>query len=921
MSDHLEFSQVARLPHPGDNVAITTQRLAAGTVLRSDDRHYTLSHTLLEGHRFATTALNPGDALLSWSLPFGFATRAILPGDYICNDTMLEALAGRGLDFALPTTPNFADHIEPFAFDAAHWQPVDQVNRYPTDRTFMGYRRGPGRGVGTRNTIVLLGTTSRTGSYVKQLEERVKAFVADYPNVDAIVAVAHTEGGSEHPNNLELLLRTLAGFMVNPNVGAVLAVDFGVEPVTNQMLSAWLKAHDYPIDDLPHRFMSLTGPFQSNLEVGEAQVREWLPLVNQTKRTPESMAHLKLALQCGGSDAFSGISANPLLGWVTREVIRYGGAGNLAETDELIGAESYVLQRVRDVATAEKFLGMVAAFKERVAWHGHSAEGNPSGGNKFRGLYNIVLKSIGAANKKDPAVRLDHVIAYGELMQEPGFYFMDSPGNDLESVAGQIAAGCNMIFFTTGNGSITNFPFVPTIKMVTTTRRYRLLSREMDVNAGAYLDGVSMDDLGAQTLDLTIDVASGQRCAGEKAGHAQVQIWRDWRQTDAGQLAELLNQPLPDGASLPVLPPDQANPQVALPTFTANGTQTLDRVALVLPTSLCAGQVARLAAHRLNQQAIGRDQGISRFVTLVHTEGCGVSGGTSEDLYIRTMLGYITHPQVVRCLLLEHGCEKTHNDYMRSQLRAVGYDLDRLGFASVQLDGGIENVLGKISMWFDDTLAHEPKPTYRRSRAGRAARRLGEFRSDFGRSRRSLFRANAPSRSRRRRSRRAAECGHPLLARLSDRNTGQSARTAHVGLWCAHADPGLACDGDAHGPLGGNPHRPRCNRRRCDHRLCGRAPAPDPPHDPPAASHRPQRCRRSLRPRPRPDPGRCAAGLARPNLCAHRRCRGQALRAAPLSVGQHRLPGDTRVVGRIHVVCPRGPRILKMQKGRFVAAP
>src|SRR5690606_32755014 len=191
----------------------------------------------------------------------------------------------------------------------------------------------------------------------------------------------------------------------------------------------------------PHRFLSLTGPFQTALETGEAQVRAWLPEVNRTARTPESVAHLKIALQCGGSDAFSGISGNPLAGWVAQEVIRYGGAANLAETDELIGAESYVLQRVRDPATAQKFLATVERFKERVAWHGHSAEGNPSGGNKYRGLYNIVLKSIGAAMKKHPDTRLDAVIDYAEPMTEGGYYFMDSPGNDLESIAGQIASG------------------------------------------------------------------------------------------------------------------------------------------------------------------------------------------------------------------------------------------------------------------------------------------------------------------------------------------------------------------------------------------------------------------------------------------------------------------------------------------------
>ncbi len=394
------------------------------------------------------------------------------------------------------------------------------------------------------------------------------------------------------------------------------------------------------------------------------------------------------------------------MGWVANEVIRYGGAANLAETDELIGAEPYVLQKTRDVATAHKFLATIERFKERVAWHGHSAEGNPSGGNKYRGLYNIVLKSIGAANKRNPATRLDYVIDYGEPMREPGYYFMDSPGNDLESIAGQIASGCNMIYFTTGNGSVTNFPFVPTIKMVTTTRRFNLLSRDMDVNAGAYLDGTPMDELGQATLDLTVAIASGQRSAGEKAGHAQVQIWRDWRQTDGGHLAELLNRPIPDGASLRIRRPTTPTPAVTLAAYQNHGQPALDQIGLVLPTSLCAAQVAQLAANRLNRKALGQDQGVSRFVALVHTEGCGNSAGTSEELYIRTMLGYLSHPMVAHCLLLEHGCEKTHNDYMRAQMQQHGIDPATLGWASVQLDGGIDAALAKIDAWFTDAIAH-----------------------------------------------------------------------------------------------------------------------------------------------------------------------------------------------------------------------
>jgi altronate dehydratase len=231
-----------------------------------------------------------------------------------------------------------------------------------------------------------------------------------------------------------------------------------------------------------------------------------------------------------------------------------------------------------------------------------------------------------------------------------------------------------------------------------------------------------MDELGAQMLELTVAVASGARTVGEKAGHAQVQIWRDWRQTDTSHLAELQAMPLPNGASLAVAPPVHS-PQIEFRTVRANGGQALDRVALILPTSLCAGQVARLAALRLNRKALGRDQGVSRFVTLVHTEGCGNSAGSSEELYIRTMLGYLRHPMVARCLLLEHGCEKTHNDYMRGQLQEQGIDADRLGWASVQLDGGIENVMGKIETWFSHAFAEDAPPVP--ACAGLEALRLG----------------------------------------------------------------------------------------------------------------------------------------------------------------------------------------------------
>jgi altronate dehydratase len=700
-----QFDEVARLPLPGDNVAVAIRQLDAGTIINYQGQALTLDYTVMEGHRFAVKAIASGEALLSWELPFGVALQAIQPGNYVINKGVLDALSVRSLQFALPATPNFADHAQPYVLDEAKFQPAQALPAYPETHTFMGYRRSQARGVGTRNTIVLMGTTSLTGSYVKQLAARLQGELKHYPHIDGIVPVAHTEGGVEQPNNLALLLRTLAGFVVNPNVGAVLIVDYGNETVTNQMVEAYLREHNYPIDDVLHQFLSIKGGFQDNLTAGEAIVRDWLPTVGDMERTPESISHLKIALQCGGSDAFSGISANPLLGWISQELVRYGGAANLAETDELIGAEPYVLQKVRDVETARKFLTLVEQFKERAAWHGASAEGNPSGGNKYRGLYNIYLKSIGAARKKDPATRLDYAIDYAQLMKESGYYFMDSPGNDLEGIAGQVASGCNLIFFTTGNGSVTNFPFVPTLKVVTTSRRFQLLANDMDINAGQYQEGMSMDELGKQAFELMVQTASGQLSAGERAGHSQVQIWRNWRQTDASQLDTLLNAPLPTGEPIAILTDEAAsNNQIRF-------NRANDGIGLILPTSLCSGQVANLIAQKLNKQGLGQAKHLSHFVALAHTEGCGNNAGQPEQMYARTMIGYVTHPLVKHCLLLEHGCEKTHNDYMRHQMKEMGVDRSRLGFASIQLDGGINNVTQKVEAWFADQLSAEGPTT------------------------------------------------------------------------------------------------------------------------------------------------------------------------------------------------------------------
>ncbi|WP_203590587.1 UxaA family hydrolase [Streptomyces sp. SID13031] len=716
----LRFDEIGVLPEPGDNVAISSRRLEAGTVIDVAGTPVTLPHTVLEGHRFVARPVATGEPLLSWHTPFARALRDLEVGDYVCTPTSLAAVAARGVD-GLPREPSARNEtLDPYQLDETALNLGRQVTSVEQPGTFLGYPREQGP-AGTRNHVVLLATSSRSSGFVTELAQRI--------DEEFVVPVAHTEGGEDGtPNNLRLLLATLAGFALNPNVGAVLIVDTDGELVSGQAIKNFMAEQGYPPIRVPHAYFTRKAGFEADLAAAGQLVAPWLPVVAAQARQEVPLADLWIGLQCGGSDAFSGVSANPLSGAVAREVIRHGGIAVLAETDELIGAEGYVLKNVRDLPTARKFLRTVQSFKERVGWHGHTAEGNPSGGNVYRGLYNIVLKSVGAARKLDRDVRLDHVIDYAAPMPGHGFVFMDSPGNDLESVAGQVASGCNLIFFTTGNGSITNFPFVPTIKFVTTTTRYDLLHAEMDVDAGRYLTGTPMDDLTTETFDLTVRVASGEPSAGERAGHSQVSIWRNWRQngpregisitTDGRTTRNLLDLPAEDrDAPLPGAPLDLAGyaasgaaASAAAPAAPAAASAVLqllrvdgrvvpEAVGLILPTSLCSGQIALRLATQGELERWASDA-VTRMVALPHTEGCGSSGGASEETFARTMLGYLLHPNTRLALLLEHGCEKTHNDYFRSRLVEAGADPSRFGWASIQADGGLDAVTGRVRDWF-----------------------------------------------------------------------------------------------------------------------------------------------------------------------------------------------------------------------------
>jgi altronate dehydratase len=711
------LEKTARLPESNDNCAIATRSLEPGTMIGFRGTSFAIDYEVLEGHRFAVSSIVRNQALLSWGLPFGFALRDIAPGSYVCNQETLNELKKRNLEFDSPFRPNFRDQFQPHLLDETGFRPGRQVSRLPNEQGFLGYPRASSRGVGTRNYIIILGTTSTASGFVRALAADFAETAESLSNVDGIAAVTHTEGGeSFRPNNLEYFLRAIAGFIVHPNIAAVLVVDQGDEWVNKEKVLNFLSEKGYSLQDVPHQFLTLSGNFHRDLRRGRQIMEPWLGITGQAERSRQPLSALKLALQCGGSDAFSGISANPLVALVARKIIRFGGSANLAETSELVGAESYVLGNVRDFDTARQFLKKVEQYKEMMSWHGDTPEGNLSGGNRFRGLYNISLKSIGAATKRHPEVRLDDVIDYAEPMKLPGFYFMNSPGNDLESVAGQVASGANLIIFTTGSGSITNFPFVPTIKVMSTTQRYRLMADDMDVNAGAYLDGTSLEELAEGAFQQAVRIASSERTKGERAGHSQVSIWRNWQQTSTENLEQQKTLAAPDGFPL-LIKGEPLTSGITFEGIRTNSTYAIDQVGLVFPNSLCSGQVGRLIANRLNQ-SLKASSPVSRFVSLVHTEGCAATSGGSDDLFLRMLTGYLTHPLTRYGMLLEHGCEKVHNEYLAKELQRTGIDPGRFGWASIQMDGGIGRVAKKVEDWFARVSAGASEPIVEKAHFG-----------------------------------------------------------------------------------------------------------------------------------------------------------------------------------------------------------
>jgi altronate dehydratase len=505
----IALTEVAVRLHPADDVAIAKVPLTIGTTLLDEaGSAITVRQFVAVGHKLALREIAVGAAVHRYGQVIGFASQPIRPGDHV----HLHNLA-----------------LGDFARDYAIGSEVRPVQYAPEGvrRTFMGYQRANGQ-VGTRNTIAILASVNCSAHTVREIAHHfTPERLAAYPNVDGVIALAHPAGCGLRTGGADytILQRTLAGMARHPNVGAYLMIGLGCE--TNQIEDI--------LDNYQLRGSRLTGQLPPNLTIqgsggikktiqaGIAAVEELLPLVNTTPRTPQPVSALTLALKCGGSDSWSGVTANPVVGLVADEIVRQGGTAALAETPEIYGAEHLLTRRAISPDVAHKLIDKVHWWEAHARKHEVEIDNNPSAGNKVGGLTNIIEKSLGAV-AKGGTTPLMGVFDYAEPITVKGFTFVDTPGYDPVCVTGQVASGCNLVLFTTGRGSVFGFRPAPSIKITSNSATYAHMIDDMDFDAGGILRGDSLGQTAEALFDLVIAVASGQLTKSEAQGVGEMEF-------------------------------------------------------------------------------------------------------------------------------------------------------------------------------------------------------------------------------------------------------------------------------------------------------------------------------------------------------------------------------------------------------------
>lgn len=510
----IPLSDYAIIVDQKDNVAVVKKETSAGLLFASPDgTTVRVLNSVSPGHRFAVRDIPADEFVYQYGQPIG-TSLGIKKGEWVSHENMSDDV---------PVVRDLPDDIE---YPEPDYIPQSEL------ATFMGFRRPDGR-VGTRNFILIVPTSmcaSHEATQISMMAEFIHYSPEKFPNVDGVVAIPHNKGcGCQDGSTLDVMMRTLSNYADHPNVGGVVLIDLGCEKTNLTYVERYLTNRKTPIQKPMVKIgIQESGGTQAAIELGLKAVEQMLPEVDRSVRESFPISELVLGVKCGSSDGFSGISANPALGYCSDLLVRSGGTVLLTEVPEFCGAEHILANRARDIETAKKIYRMVDWYKEYASKFGAVLNQNPSTGNKAGGLLNITIKSLGAISKGG-TTRVEDCVGYAETPTRKGLNLMQGPGYDQESTPGLVAAGATAVIFTTGNGTTIGNAIAPVIKLASNNRVFERMANDLDVSAGNVIEGTeTITDVGTRLFEHLVRVASGEvKAKAEILKHREFQFWAE----------------------------------------------------------------------------------------------------------------------------------------------------------------------------------------------------------------------------------------------------------------------------------------------------------------------------------------------------------------------------------------------------------
>lgn len=482
-----------------DNVAVALKDLAKGDIVSVNDFTVTVQEDIPSGHKIALKNIAAGENIIKYSFPIGHADGAIAPGSHVHTHNLKTNL-GSILSY--------------------EYNPVAPVALPVSNKTtFMGYKRENGT-VGTRNNLWIVPTVNCVTSTVRYLEKIGRELIKNYANIDDCMGIVHPYGCSQIGTDYTMTQKILADIVNHPNAGAVLVVSLGCE---NNNLTEFKKVlGDYNPDRV--KFM-VTQEVEDEDITGRHLLEELAEFANRYKREQCPVSDLRIGLKCGGSDGFSGITANPLIGELSDLVIGSGGTTVLTEVPEMFGAETLLMNRAKNEETFHKTVDLINNFKAYFKRYNQPISDNPSPGNKKGGITTLEDKSLGCVQKGGHAQVVD-VLSYGDTVQTAGLQLLNGPGNDSVSTTALAASGCQIILFSTGRGTPWG-TIVPTVKIATNSKLAHYKAKWIDFNAGRLLDGTVMEKLRDDLWETILEIASGRQTKAEQMNFNEIAVWKD----------------------------------------------------------------------------------------------------------------------------------------------------------------------------------------------------------------------------------------------------------------------------------------------------------------------------------------------------------------------------------------------------------